>query len=81
MEPTRQARAGTPWWRGRGLVIGVPYAWLVVFFLVPFLVVLKISFSEMGTVSVNDVLSVKEGVIQLTLRGTCLLYTSPSPRD
>lgn len=28
------------------LVVALPYAWLVVFFLVPFLIVLKISFSE-----------------------------------
>jgi putrescine transport system permease protein len=31
---------------GKKLVVGVPYAWLVVFFLVPFIIVLKISFSE-----------------------------------
>lgn len=31
---------------GRGLVIAVPTLWLFVFFLVPFLVVLKISFAE-----------------------------------
>ena len=60
--------------RGRTAVIGVPFAWLVVFFLVPFLVVLKISVSEMGTVSVNDILSVKDGVLQLTLRGTSYAF-------
>jgi len=32
--------------RGRGLVIATPYLWLFLFFLVPFLIVLKISFSE-----------------------------------
>jgi len=31
---------------GRGLVVGVPYLWLALFFLVPFLIVFKISFSE-----------------------------------
>jgi putrescine transport system permease protein len=31
---------------GRGLVIAVPYLWLGVFFLVPFLIVLKISFAD-----------------------------------
>ncbi|WP_448188319.1 ABC transporter permease subunit [Azospirillum sp. sgz301742] len=31
---------------GRGVVFGVPYLWLVLFFLVPFLIVLRISFSE-----------------------------------
>ena len=33
-------------WAGQRLVIGVPYLWLIVFFLVPFLIVLKISLSE-----------------------------------
>jgi putrescine transport system permease protein len=31
---------------GRWLVVGVPYLWLALFFLVPFFIVLKISFSE-----------------------------------
>jgi putrescine transport system permease protein len=31
---------------GRRLVIGVPYLWLLLFFLVPFAIVLKIAFSE-----------------------------------
>ena len=33
-------------WSGQRLVITVPYLWLLVFFLVPFLIVLKISFAE-----------------------------------
>ncbi len=33
-------------WSGQRLVIAVPYLWLVIFFLVPFLIVLKISFAE-----------------------------------
>ena len=60
--------------RGRTAVIGIPYLWLVVFFLVPFLVVLKISFSEMGTVAVNDILTFKDGAMQLTLRGTTYAF-------
>jgi putrescine transport system permease protein len=32
--------------RGRGWVIAVPYFWLLLFFLVPFAIVLKIAFSE-----------------------------------
>ncbi len=52
---------------GRRFVIGVPYVWLLLTFLVPFLIVLKISFSEMeitnpfGTLVtyVDDVLVVK----------------------
>ena len=31
---------------GRRLVIGVPFVWLMLFFLLPFAIVLKISFSE-----------------------------------
>ena len=31
---------------GRGLVIGIPYVWLLVLFLIPFFIVLKISFAE-----------------------------------
>jgi putrescine transport system permease protein len=40
--------------RGRLAVVGVPYLWLLVFFLVPFLVVAKISISEMQTASLRD---------------------------
>ena len=35
---------GDRWWRRT--VIGMPYAWLLLFFLVPFLLVFKISFSD-----------------------------------
>ena len=31
---------------GRTLVIAVPYLWLLLFFLIPFIIVLKICFSE-----------------------------------
>ena len=33
--------------RGRWLVAGIPLAWLSLLFLLPFLIVLKLSFSEM----------------------------------
>ncbi len=33
-------------WSGKKLVIGIPYVWLALFFLAPFLIVFKISFSE-----------------------------------
>jgi putrescine transport system permease protein len=33
--------------RGRALVVAVPYLWLFLFFFVPFLIVLKISFAQM----------------------------------
>lgn len=60
--PTRRLRLG------RGAVIGLPYAWLLVFFLLPFLIVFKISVSEMDGVRFSELLTVQDGVLQLTLR-------------
>lgn len=37
-----------PWRPGRRFVIGVPYLWLIVFFVVPFLILLRISVTDMG---------------------------------
>lgn len=56
------------WWRGRSAVIGIPYLWLLVFFLAPFLIVLKYSVSEMGAVIPNDVTSVVDGALKITLK-------------
>ena len=44
--PARRNLREAPNRRGRRLVILLPYAWLAVFFLVPFLIVLKISLSQ-----------------------------------
>ena len=54
--------------RGRTAVIGIPYLWLLVFFLLPFLIVLKISVSEVEGVLFKDVLTLREGLLQLTLK-------------
>jgi putrescine transport system permease protein len=54
--------------RGRSAVIGIPYFWLLLFFLLPFLIVLKISVSEMEAVTFKDVLTFKEGVLALSLK-------------
>lgn len=61
----RRAAAWRP--RGRHLVIGVPYLWLLVFFLLPFVIVARISVSEMDGVTVRDLVSVEGGVLQLAL--------------
>ena len=53
---------------GRWAVIGVPYFWLLLFFMLPFLIVMKISVSEMETVTFKDVLTFKDGVLALTLK-------------
>ena len=53
---------------GRWAVIGVPYFWLLLFFMLPFLIVMKISVSEMETVNFKDVLTFKDGVLALSLK-------------
>jgi len=53
---------------GRGAVIGVPYAFLLLFFLLPFFIVFKISVSEMEAVTFKDLLILKDGVLQLTVK-------------
>ena len=42
-------------------LIGIPYLWLLIFFLLPFLIVLKISVSEMDVASVKDVVTAEGG--------------------
>jgi putrescine transport system permease protein len=58
-------------WSGQRLVISLPYVWLLVFFLVPFLIVLKISFSEflqLGRPPYADMFEwLEEGVLQIKL--------------
>ncbi len=53
---------------GRTVVIAVPFAFLLVFFLLPFFIVGKISVSEMETVTFKDLLSWSDGVLTLALR-------------
>ena len=54
--------------QGRTAVIGIPYVWLLVFFMLPFLIVLKISMSEVDGVRFKDVLTFNDGLMQLTLK-------------
>ena len=54
--------------RGRSAVIGVPYLWLLAFFLFPFLIVARISVSEMENVTFKDLVTLKDGLLQLTLK-------------
>src|SRR5215510_7458187 len=48
LPPYRWTQARLLRWgfRGRSAVIAIPYFWLLLFFLVPFIIVLKIAFSE-----------------------------------
>jgi putrescine transport system permease protein len=58
-------------WSGQRLVIAVPYLWLTIFFLVPFLIVLKISFAEfspLGRPPYEPVFRwLEEGALQIKL--------------
>jgi len=58
-------------WSGQRLVIAVPYLWLLIFFLVPFLIVLKISFAEfspLGRPPYEPVFRwLEEGALQIKL--------------
>ncbi len=60
--------------RGRTAVIGIPYLWLLIFFMFPFLIVLKISVSEMETVNFKDIITFTDDALALTLRFTTYLF-------
>ena len=65
--------------RGRTAVIGVPYVWLLVFFLLPFFIVAKISVSEMETVQFKDLIAFKDGFLTLTLKLGNYLFIAEDP--
>ncbi len=64
--PSWQTKLTGVW--GRNIVIAIPMAFLLVVFLLPFLVVFKISLSEMDTVFFKDIFSLRDDVIVLTLK-------------
>ena len=53
---------------GRTAVIGMPYLWLLAFFLLPFLIVARISVSEMENVTFKDLVTFKDGLLQVSLK-------------
>ena len=53
---------------GRTVVIGVPMAFLLMVFMLPFLVVFKISLSEMDTVFFKDIITLKDDAIYLAFK-------------
>ena len=67
--------------QGRRLVVGVPYLWLGLFFLVPFVIVLKISFAEavVAQPPFTALVEVKDGVVSLALnlKGYVFIVTDP----
>jgi len=65
--------------RGRTAVIGLPYLWLLAFFLFPFIIVLKISISEMETVQFKDLVAYKDGLLTLTLKLSNYVFITQDP--
>ncbi|MFN0184242.1 MAG: putrescine ABC transporter permease PotH, partial [Aquabacterium sp.] len=53
---------------GRTAVIALPFGWLLLFFLLPFLIVLQIALAEMGPVQPEGLWQFKEGVLALKLK-------------
>ncbi len=70
-------------WSGQRLVIAIPYLWLLVFFLVPFLIVLKISFAEfspLGRPPYEPVFRwLEEGALQVKLLIASYQYLFTEP--
>ncbi|MFT4192324.1 MAG: ABC transporter permease subunit [Comamonas sp.] len=64
----------TPRAPGRRVVIGIPFIWLLAFFLLPFLVVFKISLSSMDGARFSDLLQFADGTLSLTVRLGNYLY-------
>jgi putrescine transport system permease protein len=52
---------------GRSALVGVPFAWLLVFFLFPFLIILKISVSPLDEVSFQDLARLEDGVLTVAV--------------
>jgi putrescine transport system permease protein len=70
-------------WVGQRLVVSVPFIWLLLFFLIPFLIVLKISFAEfspLGRPPFEDVLNVLEnGTVQIRILFSSYVYLLQEP--
>jgi putrescine transport system permease protein len=50
---------------GRLSVIAVPYSWLLLFFLIPFFIILKISVSESDGIRFQDLIQSVDGVLEI----------------
>jgi putrescine transport system permease protein len=64
---------------GRGLVIALPFIFLLVFFMAPFFIVARISVSEMETVTFKDVLTWADGTLTLQLKFATYQFIAQDP--
>jgi len=64
--------------RGRHIVIGVPFVWLFLFFLLPFIIVLKISFAEAAVAipPYTEIYSLVEQKLQIILNLSNYIFLS-----
>ncbi|MBV8634744.1 MAG: putrescine ABC transporter permease PotH, partial [Burkholderiaceae bacterium] len=59
---------------GRKSVIGIPYIFLILFFSLPFLIVFKLSISDMDGIRFKDLLDYADGVVMLRMRVSNYLF-------
>jgi putrescine transport system permease protein len=67
------------WLSSRTAVIAAPMLFLLLFFLLPFLIVGKISVSEMENVEFRDLVTYSDGVLQLSLKFGNYLFLAGDP--
>ncbi|HVO18122.1 MAG TPA: hypothetical protein VMU15_02635, partial [Anaeromyxobacter sp.] len=58
----------------RKMVISVPFIWLLIFMLLPFFIILRLSFSEMQDVRFTPLSQYKDGVLSLALNLSHYLF-------
>ena len=66
---------------GRTTVLGVPFLWLILFFLIPFLIIFKISVSEMqlARVPFKDIITYSDGALSMTLKLGNYVFITQDP--
>lgn len=66
---------------GRRTVIGIPYGFLILFFSIPFLVVLKISVSSTDALGIHflDLTSYADGILQLKIKLSNYIFLTSDP--
>ena len=64
---------------GRQLVIGIPYLWFVILALIPLLIILKISLSEMETTEVSNMITAGGGWLTIKLNFSNYLFLGTDP--
>jgi len=64
---------------GKRSVIGIPYVFLIVFFSLPFLVVLKLSVSEADGIHYEDLASYVDGIVNIKIKLSNYIFLSSDP--